>query len=487
MLASYEFDELEKETRDQIITIEMCKSLVEKLSDPYIHIRYNAISAIMNLIYCFADSDFDVEKLFLFNTDLISKMEFLLNENNLIHLENNKHNFTQSEISKNEKLIKNIWELLLLIIDLYDETKGYQKINFDNIIKNCVVNLLNYYELNKAQLQNLSYNSTLSTLDDNNNNINAKNDFINLFEEIVIKSNMFLANLSGIKTLTINEPNFLKEFMEFSFKFLNDFESVKSSNINANASHVYGIFLFINSSMINTLFYLYCANANIPMNLNLGSLIIKIFENIDFNLADKINSINEEIQNFVKNIDKDDKNKNKNNEMLLEENIQTCQDIGTPCNKTEESDRLLSIKRHLKILDANIKLNNLNLKTINDIISQFDGFNSDSKEYSKSKEELKQMEEVERNVYLVLNNKKFLSENFDKLKILLNENFLMSICGFLNNLTIEEFLFNDFDKMLTIKEGLFELEYNVFSIINNLIIDFSPLLGNILIFKYFLI
>lgn len=465
----------------------MCKSLVEKLTDPYIHIRYNAISAIINLFFCFADSDFEIEKIFFFNTSLIANLEFLLNENNLIHLEKNKQNFTQSEISKNEKLIKNIWELLILITELYDESKEYQKINFDIIIKNCVVNLINYSEMQKSEMQNLINANT-------NINQNAnKNEFINLYEEIVIKSNIFLANLAGVKPLKITQANMLKEFMEFSFQFLSDFQSVKTSNLPVVLqSHIFGVFSFINSALVNTLFYLFCANSEIPMNLNLGDLILKLFESIDFSLGSKINAINEEIQNFVKHFDKEDKGgKTSDNGMLIEENTQpNANDITTGNNtnvntKAEESEKLSNMKKHLKILDANIKLSNLNLKTINEIISQFDGYNASSGTSSKSKEELKEMEELERNIYLVLNDKKFLMENFEKLKVLLNENFLSDLCGFLNNLTIEEFLFNDFDKMLVIKEGLFELEYNVLSIINNLILDFSSFFGIILIANSF--
>jgi hypothetical protein len=465
-----------------MITLEMCKSLVEKLIDPYIHIRYNAISAIINLFFCFAESDFEIEKIFFFNTNLIANIEFLLNENKLIHFEKNKHNFTQSEISKNEKLIKNIWELLILIADLYDESKDYQKINFDNIIKTCVGNLIDYSEMQKSEMQNLINNK--------NNNFN-KNEVINLFEEIVIKSNIFLANLAGVKALKIGEANMLKEFMEFSFQFLSDFQSVKNANLPAAShSHVFGVFSFINSAVINTLFYLFCANSEIPMNLNLGDLILKLFENVDFDLGRKINSINEEIQNYVKHFDKEDKGaKTSDNGMVLEANMnENANSITTIVNnntsgnnKSEESEKLSNMKKHLKILDANIKLNNLNLKTINDIITQFDGYNANSGNYSKSKEELIEMEELERKIYLVLNDKKFLTENFENLKVLLNENFLSNLCRLLNNLTIEEFLFNDFDKMLVIKEGLFELDYNVFSIINNLILDFSSFFSMLLI------
>jgi len=464
-----------------MITLEMCKSLVEKLTDPYIHIRYNAISAIINLFFCFAESDFEIEQIFFFNTNLIAYIEFLLNENKLIHLEKNKHNFTQCEISKNEKLIKNIWELLIIIADLYDVSKDYQKINFDNIIKTCVGNLIDYSNMQKSEMQNL--------INYKNNNFN-KNEFINLFEEIVIKSNIFLANLAGVKALKISEANMLKEFIEFSFQFLSDFQSVKNANLlNASHNHVFGVFSFINSAIINTLFYLFCGNSEIPINLNLGDLILKLFENVDFGLGSKINSINEEIQNYVKHFDKEDKGaKTSDTGMLLEANMdENANSITTTVNnntngnnKYEESEKLSNMKKHLKILDANIKLNNLNLKTINDIITQFDGYNATSGNYSKSNEELMEMEELERKIYLVLNDKKFLTENFENFKVLLNENFLSNLCGLLNNLTIEEFLFNDFDKMLVIKEGLFELEYNVFSIINNLILDFSSFFSMLL-------
>jgi hypothetical protein len=60
------------------------------------------------------------------------------------------------------------------------------------------------------------------------------------------------------------------------------------------------------------MFYLYCANSDIPINLNIMNLIEKIFSNIDFTISNSLNEANETVQNFVKNIDKDKYNDKEN-------------------------------------------------------------------------------------------------------------------------------------------------------------------------------
>lgn len=413
-----------------------------------------------------------------------------------MHLEKNKNNFSQNELSKNEKLIKNIWELLLLIVDLYDEGKGYEKIPFNNIIKFIVQTLIDFYQL---QTQNYSANTHVHS----NNS-----EFLNLFEEIITKSNLFLANLASVKCLKISENNYLEEFMVFSFKFLQEFQNRKQiffANNNAqnnNFTHNYAIQSFINSALTNTLFYLFCANNEIPMNLNLGNLISKLFENVDFTLSKKVIDVNDEIQNFVKNLNKDDK-KDKSDNMITDEvntpispnNINNINTVKLSNEKKEEleKERLHNMKQNLKLLDTHIKLNNLNLRTINDIITQFEGnmtkayninLNEDELEVSADEEDINisyiadEKTEIEKKICAVINNNFFLNDNVEQLKNLLNVNFINNLCGFFNNLTIEEFLLNDFDKMIIIKEGLFELEYNTLSILNNLIYNFDGFFGN---------
>lgn len=413
-----------------------------------------------------------------------------------MHLEKNKNNFTQNEMAKNEKLIKNIWELLLLAVDLYDESKGFNKINFDGIIKICVNNLISSEEYFKKNSEHL-----------------LNKDFINLYEEIFLKSNLFIANLASVKSLKINEFNHLKEFMEFAYKILSEFENnqknnitdknlINFSNTNYNLNNIYGnhaqLFSFLNSSIVNTLFYLYCANSDISINLNIGNLISKIFANIDFNLSNDIEEINNSIQNFVKNINKEDKNTTE--QMATEKPKSQEGGEGNLNNisktKSDDAENNTNImKKNLKNLDFKIKLNNLNLKTVNDVITQIDiGQNSTTNLNNNSQnnilneeddEEISEEEinsnilddksEIEKQVSFVIAN--FFGNNFDLLKNLLNENFLKNLSGFFNNLTIEEFLINDFDKMILIKEGLYELEYNTLSILNNLIYNFEGIFG----------
>merc|ERR1712032_1435007 len=53
ILASVEINNFDTKFKEQILTTEVCKLLVEKLTDSFIQIRFNAISAIINLIFCF--------------------------------------------------------------------------------------------------------------------------------------------------------------------------------------------------------------------------------------------------------------------------------------------------------------------------------------------------------------------------------------------------------------------------------------------------
>ena len=90
--------------------------------------------------------------------------------------------------------------------------------------------------------------------------------------------------------------------MEFSFNFLQENE-----NNNHNV-----LIKFLNSSLVNLMFYLFCANSELPINLNITTLIGKIFANVDFTVSQSLNEANESVQNFVKNLD--DNKENKENE-----------------------------------------------------------------------------------------------------------------------------------------------------------------------------
>jgi len=63
----------------------------------------------------------------------------------------------------------------------------------------------------------------------------------------------------------------------------------------------------------------------------------------------------------------------------------------------------------------------------------------------------------------------FKERNFEALSKLLSCEFLSHLLGFLNNKDIQEYLINDFDKLIIIKELIVDLEYYTISLINNII------------------
>ena len=138
----------------------------------------------------------------------------------------------------------------------------------------------------------------------------------------------------------------------------------------------------------------------------------------------------------------------------------------TNSRKSSNADTLRTnkMKQSMRNLDIKIKLNNLNLRTINDIITQFDNQVNDNENNEEEGDisidedndldksiNANEKTEIEKRVGEVLE-KIFENNSSEELRKLLNYNFLEKLCGFFDNLKIEEFLFNDFDKMLVIKE-----------------------------------
>jgi hypothetical protein len=80
--------------------------------------------------------------------------------------------------------------------------------------------------------------------------------------------------------------------------------------------------------------------------------------------------------------------------------------------------------------------------------------------------------EIEKNISIIVNNL-FKNSNYEPLLKMLKFEFLPKLIKFFDNLSIEEFLINDFDKMIVIKELLFDLEYHTLSIINNIIQNYE--------------
>jgi hypothetical protein len=392
--------------REQLVNSSFCKTLVERLNDPFIQVRYNSAMAIINLIVCFSESDIDC--IFVFECGLLAKLEELFNE-----YSSGQVTYTESEIDKINKLLKSVFDLISLVVELYDEEKGFNKLNFNNIVKFTVGCILNPGVFS---------------------------------EEVIITACTIIPELLAVHMIPIDDSTGLKGYIEFANKVLAD----NSSNV------------LVSSTFMCALFYLYCYN---DVGIEHVKLIIeKIYSGINFDLGNEILNINNYIQNFVRKIDQEEK--------MQDECIE----------KQHECDFKPMIKKTEQLTRATVLL----LKTFNEIITNTDiptttgGGDVDIAD-DDEEEEVEVLSddgkgEIEIRISNTLNNI-FSSQNYEPLKKMLNREFIEHLINFFCNLSVEEFLLNDFDKMVMLKQLLFDLEYYSLSLINNIIFNFDGILS----------
>lgn len=191
--------------KENVLTEEFCRSLAEKLSDPFIQIKYNTVSAIINLIISF--SEYEIELIFIQNANLLKFIE-----NNFIEYFNNTQTgikYTDSEINKINKLFKITIDLLILITELYDDSmEKKSKLDFNVIVKSII-----HFILTPGDIS----------------------------EEVILNSCLFLSSLLSCKILDVNEDNGLFNFIEFAQKIV--FDKNNQANVLINASLISKIFL----------------------------------------------------------------------------------------------------------------------------------------------------------------------------------------------------------------------------------------------------
>jgi hypothetical protein len=430
LLASHDFNPQDEKMKEQLLTSDLCKSLVSKLLDPFIQVRYNSITAILNLIITY--SEFDMDKIFLLDAGLLKQIELLL----IDYLTNRGViKYTEGELTKINKLIKSAVDLLLLIIELTDDVndsnKSYSHLDFNHIIKYVVEIIL-------------------------------KPD--SLPEDVVINSCLFVANLLSQRIIPLedNTGNNLKSLAEFAHKIVSDKSAVKSGNP------------VVISSFICSLFYIYC-NLTGQKDLEFVKYLTEsIYTNIDFGIGKQIEDLNQGIQNYIKNMTKED--------MPVER--ERSNSVSSSSNS--------NIKEKMKATEYNIRSTLLYLKTFTDVVNSVElKSNSTSQSNNLSMNEEEEVEideeempgqineelEIEKNISNTIN-LIFQSSNFASLYNMLKNDFMPNLVKFFDNLTIEEFLLNDFDKMIVIKELLYDLEYYTLSLINNLMQNYDGLFEN---------
>jgi hypothetical protein len=150
---------------------------------------------------------------------------------------------------------------------------------------------------------------------------------------------------------------------------------------------------------------------------------------------------------------------------------------------TSEGDLKSMIRKTEQMTRATV----LYLKTFNEVLTNIDiptqGSNTDKFDNEGDDEEEEiidsqdNINEIEVKISNTLNTI-FQSLNFEPLQKMLNKTFLHNIVKFFCNLSVEEFLLNDFDKMITLKQLLYDLEYYTLSLINNIVFNFHVVLSN---------
>lgn len=429
LLSSYEFSTKDEKMKEQLLNRDLCKCLVEKLMDPFIQIRFNTISAIINMIVCY--SELDIDSIFLFDVGLLNNIENLFMD----YLNNTKNlqvKYTDGEQMKINKLLKNTVDLLLLIIEVYDfdETKNYNKLNFNTIIK-CLVEFI----LNPGSIS----------------------------EDVILNSCFFLANLFSLKVVQVEDTNGnnLINFIEFAKKIISDKNTMSKANP------------LVVASFICSLFYISCSNVNILGMEFILFLIESIYSNINFGIGKQIDELNLSIQNYIKNAD------NETNGGMI---VESSDNVGSADTADKNNPNL---KEKIKHMEENIRATNLYLKTFTDVINSIEfntqntnnnsnliedeeNYDEDLEEDNSNSNNSNEGLDIEKSISAVVI-KIFQNENYTSLFKMLKLNFLPNLIKFFDDLTIEEFLLNDFDKMIVIKELLYDLEYYTLSLINNII------------------
>lgn len=420
LLASHEFSGTEM--RDQILNIGFIKVLIDKLLDPFIQVRFNSISAIINLILCY--SDYDIDLAFLINGNLLGKIEEMFQE----YASNAKQDtiYSESEIIKINKTLKSCMDLLLLIIELYDESRGYSKLNFENILNFIIELILSPGSLN---------------------------------EEFIISSCLFVTNLLATRVICIKDSQTLNSFVQFSVKIL------KEGQGKANEC--------ILTCFTCSLFYLYCCN---PDYFNqeeiLQSLIERIYTNINFNIPQEIDELNSIIQNLTK--------------------VLSSMDVDENSSNSNGDNTLSELKGKVKSSECKIRSCLVNLKTFTDIIECIDFPNTNKKSQMIEDEEEYEDDEIGDNLSSIkpgsINpeiedkisqclSSLFTKSGYAPVQKMLSLEFMTNLSKLFSNLSVEEFLINDFDKMIAIKELLYDLEFVTLSLFNNITQKFDGILN----------
>ena len=180
-LSIHQFDIDDQNIINIVSSIPFIKTLTNMLNDNFYQVRYNAISALNNIIISF--NVIDIENILLIQTNFIELSIMNIKDFSSVEKNNVEH-------IKRIRTLKNLFDLYSLIIDLYSEDIQ-NKIKFNKIVDEIL------------------------------NIIIDKKDLVN--EEFLGYCLNFLGNIFSVEIITLtNESNYLKKFIEEGNKYIND-------------------------------------------------------------------------------------------------------------------------------------------------------------------------------------------------------------------------------------------------------------------------
>ena len=417
ILSTYQFNDTKEQSFRNIFTSpQVISTLANLLNDNFYQIKYNAISSLSNIIISYSDTDLD--KILLTQTNFCDLSINIIKD--FANVEKNTKEYIKRVIT-----LKNLLDLYMLLIDMSEEDIIDSKINFNKIIYELLVLLIN------------------------------KTDFVS--DELFLHINKFLGNVFSamvIQISNINDNEYVNLFKTYIDNLNNLFNNKDTSNIK-KSSVCYNLFY------INLINYDYFKKINI--NLLPGLIDYSFTELTKDNLLTNLNHFSEVINEIEK-----DKNKIEEND---KKNEVTNDDIKSQAKIVhEEVESLYNCLKVFQEIITSVDLpttvgDGKNENIIND--NEYEDIDED-KDDNEIKNDL--FDDI---VHKTLNEVLSLN-NYEPLKKMLNQkimNNLSYLCDIENKLG--DYYINENDKILLIKEDLGEIEYHSLSIINNIIVKYQ--------------
>ena len=424
LLSYFEFSNIkEKSINDIFISKEIISALANLLNSEYYQIKYNAISALINILISYSDTD--VDKILLLNTDFCKYCINLIND----FLKIDK---SSSEYIKKIRTLKNLLDLFMLIIDMTD-SENLMNNNFMNIVFHFIFLVIrDISPINEELLEhiNIFLGSVFSKVVIQINTINNK-EYMDSIKAYIEKMNNLFNNkdIPGYKKASVC-------FILFYISLIN-YEFLKQNNINLLPSLIeYSFNELTKDDIIKNLNNFSELISSLEKEKGLNEISSKNNEELNDDIKSKAKLVSEEINSLL-------------NYLKIFQEIITTVEVAIQNSTTKnENENKINMEEYEEIDDDNNDINMTNTALFDDII------------------------------YKVLN--EILSmNNYEPLKKMINEkvmNNLSILCNVQNK--IEDYYINDNDKILQIKETLGEIEEMSLSTINDIIIKYPKCLNN---------